>query len=292
MNATSRLLAPCKVNLHLGVHVEKDDRGYHHVDSVMVPVDLYDEIRIEDAPELSVSYEPDLGIPIERTCVWRAATLLAEVLGVAPNVSIRVSLRIPERAGLGGSSADGGAVLRTLAKRWGVDPLDARVVAVAQHVGADVAFFLCPVPSLWLGGGDTLAETYCDLDLPLALVTPGPIGASTKAVYDEFDRRPEDPQSYEPLCAALRLGYADNVPELLANNLAPAAVRLTPAVGEVERWLQGQSGVVAAQVTGSGACSFAICESFLAAERVAECASSKGWWSFATRTVGSWGEVC
>ena len=59
-----------------------------------------------------------------------------------PRVSIDVEARIPERAGLGGSSADAGATLRALAARWGVSPLDPRVIAVARRVGADVAFFL------------------------------------------------------------------------------------------------------------------------------------------------------
>ena len=45
---------PCKVNLHLGVHAQKDARGYHLVDSVMVPVALFDTVSVSEAPELSV----------------------------------------------------------------------------------------------------------------------------------------------------------------------------------------------------------------------------------------------
>ena len=92
---------PCKVNLHLGVHHEKDARGYHLVDSVMVPVDLCDDVAVDDAPELTVRFSPPLEIPAEKTGVWKAATWLAEALGVEPLVSIEVTARIPERAGLG-----------------------------------------------------------------------------------------------------------------------------------------------------------------------------------------------
>ena len=53
---------PCKVNLHLGVHREKDGRGYHRVDSVMVPVDLCDVVTVEEAPALSVRFEPALEV--------------------------------------------------------------------------------------------------------------------------------------------------------------------------------------------------------------------------------------
>ena len=106
---------PCKVNLYLGVHGGRDARGYHRVDSLMIPVALFDEVVVQEAPELSVRFSPELGIPAEKTGVWRAATLLAEALGREPSVSVSVTARIPGRAGLGGSSADAGAALRALA---------------------------------------------------------------------------------------------------------------------------------------------------------------------------------
>ena len=34
------LSAPAKINLYLGVHTERDDRGYHRVDSLMAAVGL------------------------------------------------------------------------------------------------------------------------------------------------------------------------------------------------------------------------------------------------------------
>ena len=36
------LSAPAKINLYLGVHTERDDRGYHRVDSLMAAVGLSD----------------------------------------------------------------------------------------------------------------------------------------------------------------------------------------------------------------------------------------------------------
>ena len=97
---------PCKVNLHLGIHTQKDQRGYHKVDSLMVPVALYDTVVVDDAPELTVTHEPQLCVLPERTTTWKAAVLLANKLGVSPDVSIDVQVHIPEKAGLGGSSAE------------------------------------------------------------------------------------------------------------------------------------------------------------------------------------------
>lgn len=289
---------PCKVNLHLGIHTQKDQRGYHKVDSLMVPVALYDTVVVDDAPELTVTHEPQLCVLPERTTTWKAAVLLANKLGISPDVSIDVQVHIPEKAGLGGSSADAAATLYLLAQRWGIDPLDSLVVEVAKAVGADVAFFLEPRPSLMLGAGDTLVETYAStVDAPLAIVLPAETGVVTKEAYDQFDASPIAPESYENLSALLRdagnSGAASDqatageqliqqVAKLLSNNLAPAAKSLKPQVAEVEEWLKAQSGVLGAQVSGSGSSSFALCESQDAANAIAAAAQAKGWRGFST----------
>ena len=293
---------PCKVNLHLGIHTQKDQRGYHKVDSLMVPVALFDTVVVDDAPELTVTHEPQLCVLPERTTTWKAAVLLANKLGVSPDVSIDVQVHIPEKAGLGGSSADAAATLYLLAQRWGVDPLDSLVVEVAKAVGADVAFFLDPRPSLMLGAGDTLVETYASIvDAPLAIVLPAETGVVTKEAYDQFDASPIVPESYENLSALLRAAGQDaagmepapdnaaageqfiqQVASLLFNNLAPAAKSLKPQVAEVEEWLKAQSGVLGAQVSGSGSSSFALCESQDTADAIAAAAQAKGWRGFST----------
>ena len=293
---------PCKVNLHLGIHAQKDQRGYHKVDSLMVPVALYDTVVVDDAPELTVTHEPQLCVLPERTTTWKAAVLLANKLGISPDVSIDVQVHIPEKAGLGGSSADAAATLYLLAQRWGIDPLDSLVVEVAKAVGADVAFFLDPRPSLMLGAGDMLVETYTStIDAPLAIVLPAETGVVTKEAYDQFDASPIAPESYENLSALLRAAGQDaasielapdnaaaskqfiqQVASLLFNNLAPAAKSLKPQVAEVEKWLKAQPGVLGAQVSGSGSSSFALCESQDAANAIAAAAQAKGWRGFST----------
>lgn len=297
---------PCKVNLHLGIHAQKDQRGYHKVDSLMVPVALYDTVVVDDAPELTVTHEPQLCVLPERTTTWKAAVLLANKLGVSPDVSVDVQVHIPEKAGLGGSSADAAATLYLLAQRWGIDPLDPLVVEVAKAVGADVAFFLDPRPSLMLGAGDTLVETYAStVDAPLAIVLPAETGVITKEAYDQFDVSPIAPESYEQLSSLLRAAGQDasgqaasgqtapdktaagrqliqQIAKLLFNNLAPAAKSLKPQVAEVEEWLKAQPSVLGAQVSGSGSSSFALCESQDAADAIAAAAQAKGWRGFST----------
>ena len=156
---------------------------------------------------------------------------------------------------------------------------------VRRRVGADVAFFLDPRPALYVGAGDVFDRAFPAIELPLALVMPIADGGSTVEAYAAFDRKPIAPAGPEPLCAALAAGDVEAVTTLLHNNLAPAARSLCPEVGEVESWLRSRPGVLAAQVTGSGSCSFAVCESQAAALAVAEAARRRpSWRAWATRT--------
>lgn len=279
------LAAPAKVNLHLGIYEGRDERGYHRADSVMIALALHDEVAVSAAEGLSVEVVPPLDVPAEKTVVARVALRLAEACGVAANARIRVVRAIPDKSGLGSASTDSAATLRGLCALWGIDEGDPRVREVAMRSGADIAFFLRPVPS-WLDGvGDHLRESFPPLPgVPIVLARPAG-GVSTVEAYAEFDRLPETPAPVDRMRAALRDGDVAAVAEALYNNLQPAACRLEPEEREVVEAIRACAGVLAAQVTGSGSCAFGICESHEAAEAAADVLAARGWWACATQTV-------
>lgn len=279
---STELAAPAKLNLHLGIHSELDDRRYHRADSLMVALDLCDEVEVRTRPDAgmpSVLCEPPVDVAPQKNTVYRAAVALGSAVGHAPAVDIVVRKRVPDQAGMGGSSSDAAAVLRALCELWDVPENDVRVVEAARAVGADVPFFLDPVPTLLVGAGDVVAEKFPPFAerLSVALVRPAGPGVSTPAAYAAFDAQPEAPTDPEPLCALLRGGTAtaEQVAGLLANNLDPVACRLRPPVAEVRTWLLAQEGVLGGQVTGSGSCVFALCESDDVAGRVSQAARDR-----------------
>ena len=309
------LAAPAKVNLYLGVHTQKDERGYHLVDSVMAALALCDEVTVEAARDLRVVMEPGIDVPVERSNAWKAAVRLAGAFGVPARAHIHVRQCIPVCAGLGGSSSDAGATLRGLCALWGIDAADPRVAAVARGIGADVPFFLNPRPSHLVGGGDVLAETFTGLPpLSVVLVKPG-AGVSTVESYRDFDRDPVPEGDLEALLAALRAlpaegdwraggnarravegdwrAAAASVLAHASNNLDPVACRLLPADAEIKAWLAAQSGTSSVLVTGSGSCVFAVADTPARAESIAADARARGWWSCATEFAGAArDEVC
>ena len=286
--------APAKINLYLGVHDQRDAAGYHRVDSVMAALSLADEVHAVPARELSVTMsavdaalEPLPALPQEKNSAHRAAVAMGRAFGRVPLVSLHIYKRVPLQAGLGGPSADAAAAIAALCALWGVDPADARTVAAARSIGADVPFFLGSSPAYLAGRGDELVEAFPQAPaFPVALVKPRAGGVSTPAAYRLFDEAPAARGPLEPLRAALREGRAEEVPPLVANNLAPAARALEPQVAEVLAWLGAQPGVLAADVCGSGACCFALCADADDARRIARDAREEhggAWWSCATR---------
>src|SRR5690606_20107592 len=122
-SAAERALAPAKLNLGLRVTGVRAD-GYHLLESVFVPFDLADElaIEVEPAPAARVVLAVEGGPPgLERDArnlAARAAEAFLAAAGLAAEVRIALTKRIPVGAGLGGGSSDAGAVLRLLAARF------------------------------------------------------------------------------------------------------------------------------------------------------------------------------
>ena len=287
------LLAPAKLNLHLGIYPGRDERGYHRADSVMIGVALADVVRIVAADGLSLTTSIDCGVSPERNTAFRAASALCKAFGRDADYSISIEKRVPSQAGLGGASSDAASVLLGLCALWGEDPLDERIVDAARGIGADVPFFLTLAPAWLTGAGDVLKEQFPALEGASVVLVRPDVGVSTVEAYREFDADPIEPVSPEAMCAALGARDARAVAERLYNNLEPAANRLAPVTAEGRRWLEGQPGVLAAQLTGSGSCVFGFCESDAAAQAIAANAQeSQKWWACATTTVGEGYQFC
>lgn len=280
--------APAKINLYLGVHAERDERGYHRVDSVMAGVDFGDVVTLEEADELSVSCEPGIRAHMSHTTTYRAVEALGRAFGHDPALAVHIERHIPERSGLGGSSTDAGAALRGACSLWDIDPEDPRVVAIARSIGADVAFFLKPDVSYLAGAGDVLEEQFPTPSIPLAIVRPPVTGSCAQDAYAAFDR---DPQALPPLASYLEALRKEDISTIVRdakNNLAPAACALEPELEDALLWLQEHEGVQNAQVSGSGACLFALCADEGSARAVAQDAKeNRNWWAISSKVVDS-----
>lgn len=276
--------APAKINLYLGVHNETDERGYHRVDSVMTTLDLADVLAIAPAEELAVRTVPESDFPQEENTAYRAAVAMGEAFGRTPAFTILIDKHIPVRAGLGGPSSDAAATIFGICRYWNIDPSDPRIEQVARSIGADVPFFLYGPPAYLDGAGDTVRELFRPLTgTPVALVKPAAGGVSTPEAYRAFDADPQELPPLEPLLEGLRDHDETKIFAHVANNLAPASCSLNPEMAEILAWVHTQPDVRAANICGSGATVFAVCNTQMAANAIAKAALERGWWANAAK---------
>ena len=276
------LSAPAKINLYLGVHTERDDRGYHKVDSLMAAVGLADIVTVAPAQELTVQTVPASDFPMQKNTAYRAAAAMAERYGREANVCVTIEKHIPLCAGLGGPSTDAAAVIVALAE------LDPALDDIARGIGADVPFFLHASPAFYVGGGDVLATEYPALPAtPVVLVKPREASVSTIEAYRRFDENPVPADKPGAIASALRAGDAETAYTLIHNNLGVISAQMEPQIQTVLDWLRAQDGTIAVDVCGSGACSFAICDTAATASNLAASARQNGWWACATELISN-----
>jgi 4-diphosphocytidyl-2-C-methyl-D-erythritol kinase len=257
---------PGKVNLFLGVGDRRPD-GYHELTTVFHAVSLSDDVTVRTADVLSLRVigEGAHEVPVdERNLAWKAAVLMGEHVGRAPDVDIIIEKSIPVAGGMAGGSADAAAVLVAINSLWelGVPRRDLHVMAA--KLGSDVPFALHGGTALGTGRGEDLATVLARNTFHWVLAF-GTGGLSTAAVYAEIDRlreagappRLDDP---EPLLAALSAGDPHALAPLLGNDLQPAALSLAPGLRRTLR-AGGEAGALAGLVSGSGpTCAF-LCSS-------------------------------
>lgn len=288
-----KVIAPAKVNLFLDVGARRAD-GYHEVVSIMHALTLHDVLYLRTRPGAN---EPGAGLDVELTCcaceglpeldvdaehniVVRAARALARRIGRAGDetLSIRLEKHIPAQAGLGGGSADAAAALVGCAQLWGLSADDERVEQTARELGADVPFFLHGGCACLTGAGDEFSHTLSPMKGFVVLVKPEG-GVSTPQAYRAFD---EAPVRIDAADAARARAARDAAEVPLRNNLAPASESLMEQLASMRAWLAERFGSDAVLLAGSGAATFALCDSFAQAGRIASEAQALGWWSRAT----------
>lgn len=252
-------LACAKVNLTLHVNAP-DARGYHPLSSVVAFADIGDEIRLIPGGEgLSIDGPFASGLPVgEDNLMNQALRLFEAELGYALNVGLHLTKFLPIAAGLGGGTADAGAVLKSLRHTYAPEMPDAALERMAAHIGADGVMCLWSRSGRATGYGECL-EAFDLAPIPTVLIHPG-VDCPTAAVYREFDRL----KAFGPLMDLIKphLSLNSTLAALRAgrNDLETAAVSLRPVIAACLDSLRTCPKVQLARLSGSGATCYGLCE--------------------------------
>lgn len=260
----ARAIAQAKVNLFLRV-LAREQSGYHQLETVFCRLDLGDVVTVTlGGSERTLVCDGaaippgGLGAPAENLA-FRAADAYLRAAGWDVGFRIEIDKRIPVGAGLGGGSADAGAVLRAIRS---LHPKDAPPVPVADIVtalGSDVPFLArSDVLALAWGRGERMLVLPPLPRRQVLLLQPS-FGVSTADAYgwlaaDRADRPSAPAPSVMPL-EALKSWYG--IAELADNDFEAVVERRHPEIAALRAALEAR-GARLARMTGSGSTVFGV----------------------------------
>lgn len=267
---------PSKINLFLRVACRRTD-GYHELETLFYPlIEPADEVTLDVASEQTQTQfflESEQGacaVPAtaDNLCI-KALNAFCNAAGLssAP-YTVKLKKSIPVAAGMGGGSSDAAAVLRLLKTKH--PDADVDLPAIAKSLGADVPFFLEPVPSVASGIGEVLTP-LADLPdrLPILIAAPQfPITAKWAYQHWQFTENQEKIK-LDDLIHALQKRDFEQAASYLRNDLEHAPRRKFPLLNMIaDRF--NRTGACRVMMTGSGPTMFAMYGSFADRDAAAE----------------------
>ncbi len=255
--------ALAKLNLTLDVLGKRPD-GYHDLQSIMQTVSIRDDVTLElgTGKPWSLVCNWDTVPADETNLAWKAARAFFDATGKDPNgLTIRIEKRIPTQAGLGGGSADAGAVLRALDRHYEMPLSILALCELGAQVGSDVPFCTLCGTAMVEGRGERLRKLP-DLPEAIFVICKPDFSVSTPELYRKLDetaiaKRP-DQRAME---AAIARGDLGQIAENIGNVFEPVVTAEHLELNYI-RSILNTYGSLGQQMTGSGSAVFGIFDSF------------------------------
>ena len=263
---THAFAAPAKLNLTLNVLGRRPD-GYHALESLIAfALDATDKVTLTPGMDPSVRFTGPFatGLDARKNTVSDTLRLVSDQFPDLQQGQVVVEKNIPRAGGLGGGSADAGALLRALQHCNKVRFSNADCHAIARQVGADVPVCFVSTVQMVSGVGETLQPVPRFPSLYVVLInSKAPeLSDKTRRVFEALEasqlsvattqrsgvqpplfKTPEDVVSY----------MRDN-----GNDLLTPARHLMPALEAPLATLQAMGPCLAASVSGAGPTVFGV----------------------------------
>lgn len=244
-----------KINLGLNVLSKRSD-GYHELQMVMVPVDLFDTVELNLSDKLSIETDKWY-LPLnEKNTVYKAIQLMHQTYNTPLNYHVKLVKNIPTQAGMAGGSTDGATTLNILNEMNNLNLSEQELIDIAVKIGADVPFCLFNKPALVTGIGEKIQFIDIYSDFYLFLVKPN-FGINTKTLFTNLKINQQRAHEFDQLVEGLITGDYPMIASNLVNDLQPAATAQHPEIDQIIHDLI-DFGFDNACMTGSGSVVFGI----------------------------------
>ena len=241
---THTIKSYAKINLSLNIVSKKKINNLHQIESLVVLIDLADEIKISEirSKKHKVIFRGKYskGIPKFNTITHLLALLEKEKI-VKKKYQILVKKNIPQKSGMGGGSMNAASILSFfLKKKILTKKLSEKF---AKKIGSDVILGLNKFPKVYLPSGK-IRILKTRIKYYLLLVKPN-FGCSTRKVF-----------SANKVFSKSKLGKLKNVNKTMIinseNDLENSAFRLYPNLFKLKNKLLSWKKAEFVRMTGSG----------------------------------------
>jgi len=248
-----KILAFAKINLFLLVNNKRID-GYHDIYTGITFINIYDELLITPSKRNSIKYigpfapkdkifKDDINLKI--------INFFREKEKSKFSVKLQIKKNIPIGAGLGGASADGGALIRGLKRLKLINkPIHNSEIA---KIGADLPICFNSRDCIASGIGDQIVYKNNFPKYYFVLVKPK-FSLLTNRVYSNLNKSAYNKDhkdfSYNLIKKFNPLDFN--------NDLEKPAIKLRPLIRNLLGDLSKIEGVLFSRMTGSGSCCYGV----------------------------------
>lgn len=274
--------AYAKINLALDVFNIRED-GYHDINSIMVPVNFYDELEINIAEKDEYVCNKSFIKFNESNSIIKMIDVIKYRYNIDDHFYINLNKVVPMQAGLGGGTSDAASALRILKKLYKLNLSKEEERDICVEVGADVLFNYYNRPAVVSGIGDHVEPFTMKKEYDVLIVKPK-LGVSTKYAYQNLDMNTCDHPNIGALKQALEKG--ESIDGLLGNSLEQPALRLNEDIEKIKNELIA-NGAKNVLMSGSGSSVFVISEDFNEINKLAEIIKKNPYYVRITKTIAN-----
>lgn len=241
--------AYAKINLALEVMDVKD--GYHMVNNLMIPIDLYDKLTFEPNDTIEL-----INNEFEDNIILKAAKLFVNKFNINSGIKITLEKNIPSAAGLAGGSSDAAATLRGLNRIFNDIATHDELLELASELGSDVPFFIDTKLALCTNRGEKVNKVDVEsFVFDLLLIKPK-TGLSTKEVYKNYVyQNVSKREKIDNIIKAIKYCDTFSLKENIFNDLTKTALNLNTELNTIYNDLKKRTDIY---LSGSGPTMFII----------------------------------
>ena len=270
--------------LNLALNVIRKKSPLHEIESVIVFIDLHDEIFIRESKSQThkILFTGKFSKNISKNNTISKLLKILEERKFLKNKKfyIKVVKKIPNKAGLGGGSMNAASILKYFIKKKMIKAKKKEIIEIARLVGSDVILGLNSMNSILTAKNEL--KLFKKKERFYTLIVKPNFGCSTKKIYSKVKKFTK-PKFNKPSKNMFDLNYLKK----MSNSLEQIAFSEYSKLKSIKIYLESLSKPFFVRMTGSGSALVAYFqskESCLNAKKIVN-KKYKNYWCIASKTI-------